>query len=83
MPEAAERPPRWMYVAVYGWTLAQFVLYGSLVAGLLLESRRAGLIAVGAFAVVLTMHLVAGVTEYVKTMRRPWPDVPPLSDDDD
>jgi hypothetical protein len=72
-----------MYVAVYGWTIAQFILYGSLFAGFVLESRRAAFIAVGGFAVLLTTHLVAGVTEYVKTMRRPWPDVPPIPDGDD
>ena len=39
--------------------------------------------AVAAFAVILSMHLLAGVFEYRRTMQRPWPDVPPLADDDD
>jgi VanZ family protein len=61
--------------------VANFVLYGSVLAGLAFQSRRAGVIA--AFAVVLSMHLLAGVAEYRKTMRRPWPDVAPLTDDDE
>jgi hypothetical protein len=28
-------------------------------------------------------HLVMGVAEYRRTMRRPWPKVPPIDDDDD
>jgi hypothetical protein len=28
-------------------------------------------------------HLLVGVTEYRRIMRRPWPKVPPLEDDDD
>ena len=27
--------------------------------------------------------LLVGLTEYRRTMRRPWPKVPPLDDDDD
>jgi hypothetical protein len=29
------------------------------------------------------MHLVRGVVHYRRTMRRPWPRVPPIEDDDD
>ena len=78
-----ERPPLWMIMGVYSWSLANFVLYGSVLAGLVFESRRAALIAIGAFAAVLATHLLVGVAEYRRTMQRPWPDVPPLSDDDD
>ena len=28
-------------------------------------------------------HLLVGLTEYRRTMREPWPRVPPLDDDDD
>ena len=28
-------------------------------------------------------HLVMGITEYRRVMRRPWPQVAPLDDDDD
>jgi hypothetical protein len=31
----------------------------------------------------LSGHLVVGLVEYRRTMRRPWPQVPPLADDDD
>jgi hypothetical protein len=79
----AERPPLWMVLAVYAWAVANFVLYGSVLVGLAFESRRAGVIAIAAFAVILSMHLLAGVFEYRRTMQRPWPDVPPLTDDDD
>jgi hypothetical protein len=77
------RPPLWMIIGVYLWSLAGFVLYGSVFAGLVFESRRAAMIAIGAFATVLATHLLVSVVEYRRTMRRPWPDVPPLFDDDD
>jgi len=44
---------------------------------------------VGAFAMLAAVccrvggHLLVGLTEYRRTMRRPWPKVPPLDDDDD
>jgi hypothetical protein len=79
----AQRPPLWMMIAVYGWALANFVLYGSVLIGLAFQSRRAAVIAIASFTVVLLMHLAAGVFEYRRTMRRPWPAVRPLTDDED
>jgi hypothetical protein len=32
---------------------------------------------------LLAGHLLAGLIEYRRIMRRPWPQVPPLTDDDD
>ena len=28
-------------------------------------------------------HLLTGITEYRRVMRRPWPQVPPIDDDDE
>jgi hypothetical protein len=78
-----ERPPQWMVIGVYVYAIAWFFLYASAFVGFAFQSRLAVLTAVAAFAAVLTFHLVAGIIEYRKTMRRPWPDVQPLPDDDD
>jgi hypothetical protein len=72
-----------MVIGVYSWSLANFVLCGSLLAGLLFESQRAGLIAIAAFVAMLSMHFLLAVVEYRRTMRRAWPKVAPLPDDDD
>jgi hypothetical protein len=80
---AEEAPPRWMVIGVYFYALVEFVLYGSVFVGLVFQSRPAAYAAVGAFAAVFTLHLLAGVIEYWRTMRRPWPKVAPLADDDD
>jgi hypothetical protein len=78
-----ERPSQWMVVGVHAWTLANVVLYGSVFAAFVFESRPAAFIAIVAFAAVLAMHVLLAVVEYRRTMRRPWPNVPPLLDDDD
>jgi hypothetical protein len=78
-----ERPPRWMVVGVYLYALTQFVFYVGLLAGVAFKSRSAMYTALAALAAVFTMHLVAAAIEYRKTMRRPWPKVAPLPDDDD
>lgn len=43
----------------------------------------------GAFVMVAALfgyvvgHLLTGLSEYRRVMRRPWPAVPPITDDDD
>jgi hypothetical protein len=80
---AAEPAPRWMVIGVYLYALVEFVLSASVLVGFAFQSRPAVYAALGAFAVALTLHVLAGVIEYRRTMRRPWPKVAPLVDDDD
>lgn len=35
------------------------------------------------FALTLVIHLALGVVGYREVMNRPWPQVPPLEDDDE
>jgi len=78
-----EPTPRWMVIWGYLYALVEFVLFASGFVGFAFQSRPAVYTAIAAFAAVLTLHLLAGVIEYRKTMRRPWPKVAPLVDDDD
>jgi hypothetical protein len=45
--------------------------------------RPGAIIAVAALAATVLIHVVNGVIEYRRVMRRPWPEVDPLRDDDD
>jgi hypothetical protein len=40
-------------------------------------------LALGALTVHFVWHLVVGIVGYRSVMSRPWPQVPPLEDDDD
>jgi hypothetical protein len=40
-------------------------------------------VAVAALVGVLASHVVVGALAYRRVMSRPWPDVPPVVDDDD
>jgi hypothetical protein len=51
---------------------------------LLLFERRVGVFLVLAGVVgYIGMHVLLGIGSYRETMRRPWPKVPPIKDDDD
>jgi hypothetical protein len=51
---------------------------------LLLVERRAGVfLMLAGFVGYIGMHLLLGIGSYRATMRRPWPKVPPIEDDDD
>jgi hypothetical protein len=51
---------------------------------LLLFDRRVGVfVTLAGFVGYLGMHLLLGIGSYRETMRRPWPKVPPIEDDDD
>jgi hypothetical protein len=45
--------------------------------------RPAAILLVGAIVVRVATHLTASAITYRRTMRRPWPAVSPLSDEDD
>jgi O-antigen/teichoic acid export membrane protein len=45
-------------------------------------SRPAAWVAVGAVVAAFAANLALSVAKYRRTMRRPWPKVEPLSDDD-
>ena len=44
--------------------------------------RVAGYLLIAAFGIRLVTHLAAGFAGYRDAMARPWPQVPPLDDDD-
>jgi hypothetical protein len=73
----------WMRLASWGYFLLVLLLYGSVAAGFVLESRLAVFVALAAFTATLTVHLVVSILEYRRTMRREWPKVEPIADDDD
>ena len=68
---AAWLSPLWQLVLIVGGYCAAF---GWRPGAYLLLTALLGLIG---------GHLVMGITEYRRIMRRPWPQVAPLDDDDD
>jgi hypothetical protein len=76
-------PSKLDYIRVWsdlGLTVALFV---GAFAGFVFGWRAGALIAVLALAASLVLHVVNGLVEYRRVMRRPWPSVPALEDDDD
>jgi hypothetical protein len=73
----------WMRLAALGYFLLFVLLYGSVAAGFVFESRGAVFVALGAFIARLAVHLVVSIFEYRRLMRREWPKVEPITDDDD
>jgi hypothetical protein len=49
----------------------------------LFDRRLAVFLALAAVIGLFLTHLTVGVVGYRQTMRRPWPKVPPLEDDDE
>jgi hypothetical protein len=78
----AQPIPWWAPLASGGYFLLFVLLYGSVFAGLALGSRRAAYVALGAFVATVALHLVVAVVAYRRIMRREWPKVEPLEDDD-
>jgi hypothetical protein len=72
-----------IWLASFGSFLLVVLLYGGVFAGLLFESELAAFVALAAFFAMLAFHLGAGIFEYRRTMRREWPKVEPLTDDDE
>jgi Zn-dependent protease len=60
----------------------ELVIFAGVASVLFSRPLAAVLILVGFFGYMGT-HLAMGVAHYRETMRRPWPKVPPLEDDDD
>jgi hypothetical protein len=80
-PESPVGP--WLRAASLVYTVLFVFLYGSAFAAFLFESEVAALLVLGGFVGTLTFHLVSAVIVYRETMRREWPKVEPLADDDD
>jgi hypothetical protein len=72
-----------MRLASLGYFLLFVLLYGSVAAGFLFESRAATFVALGAFVATLAVHLVVSIVAYRRIMGREWPKVEPITDDDD
>jgi hypothetical protein len=76
-----ERPNAPAIVAAYlgpFWTLVMIVgVYAAA-----LGWRPAAYLLLTALLGLVAGHLVMGITEYRRVMKRPWPDVAPLDDDD-
>jgi hypothetical protein len=53
------------------------------IALLFLERRVGVFVMLAGFIGYVGMHLLLGIGSYRETMRRPWPKVPPIEDDDD
>ena len=66
-------------LAYLGFALALFIG----VALLIFSARLGVLLALVGFGGYVGMHLVVGIVGYRQTMRRPWPKVPPVEDDDE
>ena len=70
---------RLFQVFYLGFALALFVG----VALLAVSTRTGVYVALVGFVGYIGMHLALGIGTYRATMRRPWPKVPPMEDDDD
>jgi hypothetical protein len=73
----------WAKLLSYALLVPFLLLYGSVFAGFLFESRTAALLALFGFLVMLASHVGGAVWAYRQTMRREWPQVGPLDDDDE
>jgi hypothetical protein len=60
----------------------ELLLFGGVPSVLFAPRLAVFLIFVGFIGYVGT-HVVMGIVHYRRTMRRPWPRVPPIEDDDD
>jgi hypothetical protein len=67
-----------------GWAEGVFMLLLLLGAGAAIAGRSWGIVlALVGLAGVVGLHLLVGVRGYRRVMRRPWPKVKPIEDDDD
>jgi hypothetical protein len=63
----------WMRLASLAYFLLFVLLYGSVGAGFVFESRPATFVALGALTATLAAHLVSSIVAYRSVMRREWP----------
>ena len=73
----------WVRLAVSAYYLLFLLLYGSMFAGFAFESRVAAFVVLGALVATLIVHIAVALLNYPHVMRREWPKVEPLDDDDD
>jgi hypothetical protein len=59
------------------------VLLAGAAAAILFDWRAGALIAAAAVVGSIALHVLQGIVSYRRVMRRPWPQVAPLEDDDD
>ena len=73
----------WVKSAVSGYYLLFLVLYGSMFVAFAFVSRTAAYVVVGALVATLVVHIAVALVNYRHVMRREWPKVEPLDDDED
>jgi hypothetical protein len=73
----------WVRSAVSGYNLLFLVLYGSMFVGFAFASRVAAFVVLGALVATLMVHIAVALLNYRHVMRREWPKVEPLDDEDD
>jgi hypothetical protein len=71
----------WLYTVVD--LVSLYLALGAVAAGVVFDWKPGAWIAVCALFVHFAAHVTVGIVGYVQTMRRPWPSLPPLEDDDD
>jgi putative effector of murein hydrolase LrgA (UPF0299 family) len=80
---ATEPLPWWAKLASSGYLLLFVLLYGAVFAGLAFAWREAAYVALGAFVATLVVHVTVAIVNYRRVMRREWPKVEPIVEDDD
>jgi hypothetical protein len=78
----ARKKNRWMRLLTVVYLVAIGVMYAGIAAAVFGWKPSAWLMLSGA-AGFGAIHLAGGIVEYRRVMRRPWPRVAPLPDDDD
>jgi hypothetical protein len=79
----AAKPSKLDYIRAWS-DLALFLpLVLGILVGLFLGWRAGAVVALIALCASLALHVMNGLIEYRRVMRRPWPQVEPLDDDDD
>ena len=80
-PMSSDPPPPVMFAArALGSILSVLLIGGACVSVLWTPGIY---LALGALTVYFALNLVVGIVGYRRLMSRPWPQVPPLEDDDD
>jgi hypothetical protein len=77
------KPSKLDYIRAWSDLALMVPLLFGVLGGLLLGSRVGAIVALIALCASLTLHVMNGLIEYRRVMRRPWPRVEPLDDDDD
>jgi len=78
-PELGPRARAGLSVILF---IPELMVFGGIFTALL-GWRPGAFLAVGGASLTFAWHLGLGVFSYRRTMRRPWPNVQPIEDDDD